>query len=309
MTETGTKGVNVFLALSVVMLVGLAGCQSLRSPTVFSRLAAPADEEVEFAQPHRLAVIWKDSTIPGYSGSKPVRGFGGRVYFYDAKDEPIRVDGDLVVYAFDDSKYDASGDAPKSRMPERKYVFRASELQQHFSQTKIGPSYSVWVPWDEVGGEQVSVSLLPMFKPVNGQIINSGQSLAVLPGKASNSNKVKFEQAEIKTVSHASALLPDGSIDASAIENRIENAQKRRATTINIPRGMARQLQNVSPSELPPVDPPGQSTEPNSAITEGHELTETAARLYQRLSDEAARTQSTIRPERQAVFGSPGPVR
>jgi hypothetical protein len=313
MAVSGTQKACALLPLAIAMIAGFGGCQSLRSPTVFSRLAKPADEKVKFEQPHRMAIIWKESSMPTSPTRKPTRGFGGRVYFYNAADEPVRVDGELVVYAFNDSGSDDSQTADKPRTPERKYVFRASELQQHFSQTKIGPSYSVWVPWDEVGGEQVNVSLLPMFKPVDGQIINSGQSLAILPGKSADRNRVEYRQAEINTILRASADVPDGAIDTSPIESRIDNSGKRRPTTINVPRGLARQIRESTPPDAPAAVTSKTAT-PRAAIAdpanaEPDELSETAKQLYQRLGNEAARYQSAIQPERQPVFGSPGPVR
>ena len=38
-------------------------------------------------------------------GAKPQRGFGGRIMFYESEDKkPILVDGQLVVYAFDETE-------------------------------------------------------------------------------------------------------------------------------------------------------------------------------------------------------------
>ena len=56
--------------------------------------------------------------------------------------------GTLVVYAFDETNRDAN-----NARPDRKYVFTPEQLPLHYSKSKVGHSYSVWLPWDEVGGD------------------------------------------------------------------------------------------------------------------------------------------------------------
>ena len=46
--------------------------------------------------------MWSDAVYT-QPGLPPTRGFGGRLYFYDAHDQPVKVEGQLVVYAYDDS--------------------------------------------------------------------------------------------------------------------------------------------------------------------------------------------------------------
>ncbi len=54
-------------------------------------------------KPDRVIALWTD-TVLTRSDSPPVRGFGGRLMFYEGKNEkPIKVEGTLVVYAFDEN--------------------------------------------------------------------------------------------------------------------------------------------------------------------------------------------------------------
>jgi hypothetical protein len=93
-------------------------------------------------KPDRVIALWSD-TILTRSDTPPVRGFGGRLMFYEGKKEkPVKVDGVLVVYAFDEGGRD-----PNSARPDRKYVITAEQLPAHYSKSKIGHSYSVWIPW------------------------------------------------------------------------------------------------------------------------------------------------------------------
>ena len=112
-------------------------------------------------------------------GKPPTRGFGGRLYFYNEKSHAIPVEGQLVVYAYDDAEAKhANSD------PERKYAFTPEQFERHYSKSDLGPSYSIWIPWDAVGGEQKSISLVPVFTASNGQLVMGQQAMNVLPGKS-----------------------------------------------------------------------------------------------------------------------------
>ncbi len=333
MPMTPAKPIGKPLLLVIVSISILnPGCQSFKSPSVFSRLAVPAPaDKVAFHQPHRMAAIWKETVVSARPGHKGTRGFGGRVYFYGASNEPVRVDGELVVYAFDDSKTNSENPA---RVPDRKYVFRASDFQKHFSQTNIGASYSVWIPWDEIGGQLTTVSLLPVFKPVDGTVIQAGQSIAILPGKeAQDTNKVDVQRASIG-VRQASASLPDG-VDSHVARagGTSEARQRRRTTTIDVPRGLGnqlKQLNQVRPATVPQAAPPippmiapagaAAAPVPDSGNRAAHpligdsremELDPLQQKLYERLRAENDQTMNTGgKPKkRPVVFGSPGPVR
>ena len=314
MVDNRIQKPGLVLLAALLLLIGTSGCQSIRKPTVFSRLGPKAAEKVKYEQPHRMAVIWKDTSMPTVPGKKSTRGFGGRVYFYNGADEPVRVDGDLIVYAFDDSKAKALAEIDKTRNPDRKYVFRATELQQHFSQTGIGASYSVWIPWDEVGGDQASIALLPMFKPTNGQIVNAGQSIAVLPGKNSDISSIAINSASVNEVRRASAELPDEfGYGADAIGIREENARRRRTTTIDLPRNLSRQMQNLpaqpTQSGMTERDAGSAFAPSSTGAKDSAGMTELDQQLYQRVTDDSTRELNSGRSKRQPVFGSPGPFR
>lgn len=127
--------------------------------------------------PARLVAVWKDAVLY-QPDAPPVRGFGGRLMFYDGKsEEPIRVEGQLVVYAFDEE-----GRSPTNAKPDRKYVFTREQFAKHYSKSQMGHSYSVWLPWDEAGGFQKKISLIVRFVPVEGDVVVCEQASSVLPG-------------------------------------------------------------------------------------------------------------------------------
>lgn len=172
-------------SLPVLALGLLAGCQTMEfggMKDVSDKLAITRKgekvKESEYQTPARLIAIWSDAMYT-QPGQPPTRGFGGRLYFYNAKDKTVPVEGQLVVYGYDDSH-----DAKPSQTPSRKFVFTPQQFSRHYSATQLGASYSVWIPWDQVGGVRKSISLLPVFTSTSGQVVMGEQSVNVLPGKA-----------------------------------------------------------------------------------------------------------------------------
>ncbi len=167
----------------LLVLPVMCGCQSMRERTTAisqqtkDLLTWNDQKEPDPAlQPAKMVAIWSESIIYG-PDSRPTRGLGGRVYFYTADHQAVPATGELIVYAYDDEEGEEKPE------PDRKYVITAEEFEEHFSPSEFGPSYSVWVPWDAVGGEQKSISLLPIFKTEAGQLITGDYARNVLSGK------------------------------------------------------------------------------------------------------------------------------
>ena len=107
-----------------------------------------------------------------------MRGFGGRVYFYENNNpKPIKVNGQLIVYAFDDEGFD-----PRYGKPVKHFIFTEETFSKHHSESELGHSYSFFLPWDEIGGERQNVALIARFEPKDGQLIMSDASRMTLPG-------------------------------------------------------------------------------------------------------------------------------
>ena len=131
-------------------------------------------------KPDKITTLWSD-TILTQTGRPPIRGFGGRLMFYEGKnEEPVKVEGTLVVYAFDETDRDAN-----NNRPDRKYVITPQQLPHHYSKSKIGHSYSVWLPWDEAGGMQKDITLIVRFEPKEAPTaaVLSDPCRQLLPGK------------------------------------------------------------------------------------------------------------------------------
>ncbi len=171
----------------VILLAGLVcGCQQMDVAQNFPNFDAMSKREFlrpwkkkdsEPIVPQKITAIWTH-TVLNQVGKPGVRGFGGRVMFYGDKDAaPGKVDGKLVVYAFDDSDV-------THNQPIRRFEFTQEDLHKHYSESEIGASYSFWLPWDEVGGPVEKISLMARFEPVGAPAVLSENSRHVLPGVA-----------------------------------------------------------------------------------------------------------------------------
>ena len=177
------------LGLALLFLAA-AGCKS-PLPDLSGSLPWIGDDKEEepiYEQPAKIVVIWSPAmyTQPGQT---PTRGFGGRIYFYNSKERAIPVEGQLVVYAFDDTQRQAARSAPDKR-----FVFPAEQFTKHFAPTELGASYSIWVPWDPVGSPQMDISLLPIFTGKNGAVVTGQQSRNLLPGPETQKPEPRSQQ-------------------------------------------------------------------------------------------------------------------
>ena len=100
------------------------------------------------------------------------------MFYGTDRDRPIKVDGTLTVYAYDDTGRD-----PTECIPDRKFVFKRSQFAGHYSKSQLGHSYSFWIPWDEVGGLQRKITLVCRFEGKGGGIVVSDLASQILPGR------------------------------------------------------------------------------------------------------------------------------
>jgi hypothetical protein len=189
-------------------------------------------DESQYSEPESMIIMWTDAVYK-QAGAKPVRGFGGRIYFYDKNSNPIAVDGQLTVYGYDD-------DAPSQNdEPHRKFVFTREQFTQHYSETDLGASYSVWLPWEALGGPQRRISLFPIFSSASGKLLRGEVQSSILPGKTvlTDEQRRGFYVPEGRAPNHV--LEPaDRSIRQIHYEGPLADAP-RRNTEFTIPRRMA----------------------------------------------------------------------
>src|SRR4051812_25815719 len=88
------------IILALFLSTVLAGCSHLPLSEKFASIWQDDNDPVA---PERVTAMWSD-TIMSQRGQEDIRGFGGRLMFYArGREKPVKVDGVLTVYAFDDT--------------------------------------------------------------------------------------------------------------------------------------------------------------------------------------------------------------
>jgi hypothetical protein len=193
------------IVLAVACGSAICGCRSSGDGWKFAdwdvrRAVGMKKAPAEPKTPQRLVATWTD-TILNTAGQSPKRGFGGRLVFFErAETDPVRVNGQLVVYAFDETNPE-----PQKTHPTRRYVFPAEDFARMESDSTLGASYSVFLPWDEVGGPPKKISLITRFEPAKGAIVLGEQTRHYLPG-VDIDGKMTTQIAEGKVESETSSV-------------------------------------------------------------------------------------------------------
>jgi len=242
------KRIHITIAILGLVVLCSSGCKTLSPPnwaTGWFPAAEPKLAESNYPKPVRLAVVWSPAML-NTLGMKPTRGFGGRIYFYDAANKPVPVDGQLVVYGYDDSKQRTDG-----KTPDRKYAFTPEQFTKHFSETELGASYSVWVPWDEVGGPQMDISLVPIFTATSGQLIVGESSKNLLPGPTTVNAPTRFEHLTLPPAA-AEGIQRAAFEQIESQPAGTRNSIAFQETTIRVPSTLAEQLAKAAPQASPP---------------------------------------------------------
>ena len=238
--------------LGLMLLTGIVLATGCSQFDMSRRIPWRSDTSDKSRQANKILATWTDA-VSHNPARPPQRGVGGRLMFFEAEnDKPVKVEGDLVVYAFDEE-----GRSPSNTKPDRKYVFPAETLEHHYSKSKIGHSYSVWLPWDEVGGRQKDIGLVARLVPKEGSPVVSPQSKIVLPGTksppkdqyAAPANQVRrmmANQEGVQAIAYNQAAGGSGpgvghtgqyrgeSLGNSAPNAGVGSANRMKTTTINI---------------------------------------------------------------------------
>src|SRR5205085_9739240 len=163
--------------LPVVLILLTAGCQTISPDWSKNWLGFSSTrlKESKCAVPARMAIMWAPAVL-NQGGEVPTRGFGGRVYFYDSKNSPISVEGQLVVYAYNNDKPNVD-----SRVPDKKFAYTPEQFTKHYAPTELGALYSLWIPWDAAGQPQAVISLVPIFTSSSVELVMVQPSRNLLP--------------------------------------------------------------------------------------------------------------------------------
>jgi len=220
-----------YRSIGIIVLLGamtLTGCASFTETDTKKKKKDKSwysFKKKEYQVPQAVNVTWAYDllTVPG----KPAtRGFGGRFYFYNEKTQAIPVDGELMVYGFDDTH--GTSDSMDLNQATKRFKFTAEQLTSHFSESQLGVSYSVWIPWDAAPGDQKKIMLIPTFIAKDGRMVRGAAATLNLPGKP--------RVSESDSIAQAAATFTKG--QKSEVTNAVQHSPRQPGigiTTINVP--------------------------------------------------------------------------
>ncbi len=197
--------------------------------------------------PTKIVSTWTD-TVLQRAGKTSQRGFGGRIVFFNrGSEDPIRVDGQFVVYAYDETER-----KPHETHPTRRYVFPKEEFARHESESQLGPSYSIWLPWDDVGGNLKQISLIARFEPEGGKFVMGEATKHLLPGLSKAEQEYLVQEAGVGKVDiaqHTEKPVVQNVVQQLSVEMPVQEKQRAdkadtgfTTTTISLPKRWEKRL-------------------------------------------------------------------
>jgi hypothetical protein len=124
-----------------------------------------------------------------------------------------------------------------SELPIANMYSQSDKLQTHYSQSRLGHSYSFWVPWDAAGGPLQHLTLISRFVSNDGTELTAAPAHVVLqgPGELSPFQNEIVEsklQAEKKSIAKNRLRSPAGSgIQQVGYEVEESEADDQRSST------------------------------------------------------------------------------
>lgn len=167
---------SVRALLGAVALFSLVGCsQSTSGLSTVSKKLGVARRDSPIV---RVVCLWEPAEGTGIDGA-PARGFAGQILFFNAVDAtPVRVDGKVEVYQFDDM-----GTVEEQSKPIHKFAFDSGAWNLHLVTNGLGPSYNVFLPYVKKHSFQTTCALRLRFTPEVGSPVYSEMHSVTLRGK------------------------------------------------------------------------------------------------------------------------------
>ncbi len=232
------------VATCCLLMIATAGCSTLTGSKNTKNSKKDSSwslfKKKDYQVPQSINVTWTYDIFTK-EGKPPTRGFGGRLYFYNEKSQAIPVEGELTVYGFDDTNRNHDGSSIESA--DKRFRFTAEQFTTHFSESELGASYSIWIPWDAAPGTQKKIMLIPTFKTKDGPVLRGNAATVLLPGVVSPEGEQRVIQAStqngVQRASHTSSV-PAGTalgqvIPGQAIPEQAPRDPSQRTTTIQYP--------------------------------------------------------------------------
>jgi len=161
------------LLLSAYMLLQ-SGCALTQIPLFNPHSIPVADAKNPAVE---IVTLWQPAEGRDMD-NLPSRGFAGQIMFFSHKrKEPVKVEGDVRIYLFDDL-----GSEDSQTKPIHQFDFDAGSWNTYLRETNLGATYQLFIPYTRKGSHQAHCSLRVRFTPQEGQPVYSDMASITLLG-------------------------------------------------------------------------------------------------------------------------------
>lgn len=175
-----TRSPCLFIAVSL-FIFSHVGCSSLKLPGPSNLLMSSTE-----ASAVRCLCLWQPVETEDLSG-RPVRGFGGQVYFFSAdSEEPVAVDGDVRVFVFDDN-----GSPDEQARPKDIQNYDPLVWKSFLTESQFGSNYSLFIPYDQAGKQEAVCSLRLRLTRPDGSTLFSEMATVKLAGEPRDDKSIR----------------------------------------------------------------------------------------------------------------------
>ncbi|MCA9080775.1 MAG: hypothetical protein KDA58_09465 [Planctomycetaceae bacterium] len=165
-----------FALLWSAVIVAGSGCTSLNL-NPFAR-TKPLLKESANHPVVEVICLWEPAEGQGLDGL-PSRGFAGQLLFFaHGHDEPVKVDGKVTLYVFDDQ-----GSVEDQSRPLHEFNFEGAVWNTYLRESSMGAAYQLFIPYTRPGTKHAECSLRVKYTPPGGGRSSfSKMATIVLPG-------------------------------------------------------------------------------------------------------------------------------
>jgi hypothetical protein len=170
------SGIRCLLFFTVLVSV-VAGCAETSFIKSTGKFVPGLKDKLKDQQAARILCLWEAAEGQGLEG-QTTRGFAGQVLFFGYGDPaPIEVHGEVRIYQYDN--FDPDERSPK---PIHVFVFDAGGWNAHQSESTVGHSYNVFLPYVNDHSGTARCALKVEYIPKNGRPIFSPITKITLDG-------------------------------------------------------------------------------------------------------------------------------
>jgi hypothetical protein len=145
---------KIYLPLFLLILL-FPGCSAMPGGKTMK-------EKLTFSKPRPVFVFPFWEPVIRQQNGEVQHGYAARVFLYDKSHKPIKAEGAMDVCCFEEKP------GLFNNTPTKIVTFRPEDMELLYCESELGPSYTIWIPWDEKDSDAPQVSLLVKFRPVKG---------------------------------------------------------------------------------------------------------------------------------------------